>query len=163
MSTAVHRQRHHRICDVHLLLIRDDHVLLSRRRGGYAAGLWHVPSGHLEPGEHTAAGAAREGEEELGIQAESGELELVHFIDHRAPGEDPRLGFFYRARSWSGEPQIREPDKCDGLDWFPLSRPPQACVPYHTTALFHIAHGHTHSTYGWQNAPGHTETTLPVA
>ncbi|MEU5417850.1 NUDIX domain-containing protein [Streptomyces sp. NPDC020667] len=61
-------QRHRRNCDVHILLIRDDQVLLSLRKGGYAAGLWQVLSGHLEEIEPTDDGADREGLEEIGIR-----------------------------------------------------------------------------------------------
>ncbi|MGW6454660.1 NUDIX hydrolase [Streptomyces sp. NPDC055078] len=150
-STA-RRERHRRICDVHLVLIRDAHVLLTLRKGGYAAGQWQVPSGHLEAGEPTDAGTAREGWEEIGVRVAAGELEFAHFIDHRAPGEAPRLGVFYRAHAWEGEPYNAEPDKCGGLDWFPLDAIPEKTVPYHAAALAHIAAGRTGSTFGWEPA-----------
>lgn len=143
-------QRHRRICDVHILLLRDDQVLLSLRKGGYAAGLWQVPSGHLEAAEPTDDGAAREGLEEIGVRVPPGELEFVHFIDHRAPGEEPRLGVFYRARSWEGEPRNAEPDKCGGLGWFRLDEVPDNTVPYHAAALAHIAQGTMRSRFGWE-------------
>ncbi|WP_199820396.1 GNAT family N-acetyltransferase [Streptomyces rimosus] len=58
--TSAHTfQRHRRIIDVHLLLIRDHQVLLSLRQGGYASGQWQVPSGHLEAGEPTDHGTVR--------------------------------------------------------------------------------------------------------
>ncbi|MEU1076067.1 MULTISPECIES: NUDIX domain-containing protein [unclassified Streptomyces] len=123
--------RHRRICDVHLVLIRDSHVLLTRRKGGYAAGLWQVPSGHLEPDEPTDTGSVREGWEEVGVRVDEHQLDFAHFIDHRAPGEEPRLGVFYRARTWHGEPYNAEPAKCDGLDWFPLHTIPP--TPFPTT------------------------------
>ncbi|MEU5436037.1 NUDIX domain-containing protein [Streptomyces sp. NPDC020719] len=107
MATSATVQRHRRICDVHLVLIRDGHVLLSLRQGGYAAGQWQVPSGHLDAGEPTDDGTAREGFEEIGITVNASDLELAHFIDHRAPGEEPRLGVFYRALAWDGEPLQR--------------------------------------------------------
>lgn len=145
-------ERHRRICDVHLVLVRDNHVLMSLRQGGYAAGQWQIPSGHLEAGEHTADGAAREGAEEIGVRVEASDLQLVHFIDHRAPGEHPRLGVFYLAHTWAGEPHNREPDKCGGLQWFPLDSLPANSVPYHASALNHIVAGRLHSVFGWEPA-----------
>lgn len=150
-STTPH-ERHRRICDVHLLLIRDDRVLLTLRQGGYAAGLWQVPSGHLEGEEPTDTGTTREGWEELGVRVPDGELDFAHFIDHRAPGEAPRLGVFYRARTWEGEPYNAEPDKCGGLDWFPFDAIPENTVPYHAAALAHIAAGRPRSKFGWEPA-----------
>ncbi|MGK5533563.1 NUDIX hydrolase [Streptomyces sp. URMC 129] len=149
-------QRHRRICDVHLLLVRDGRVLLSLRKGGYASGLWQVPSGHLEAGESTDVGTVREGLEEIGVRVAPGHLEFAHFIDHRAPGEEPRLGVFYRATTWEGEPYNAEPHKCGGIAWYPLGAIPDNTVPYHAAALAHIAAGRTHSRFGWQ--PLHTVT-----
>ncbi|MEU2872419.1 NUDIX domain-containing protein [Streptomyces olivoreticuli] len=145
-------QRHRRICDVHLLLIRDDKVLLSLRQGGYASGLWQVPSGHLEALEPTDDGAAREGFEEIGVRVPPGRLEFAHFIDHRAPGEDPRLGVFYRALSWEGEPYNAEPAKCGGLGWYGFDEIPDNTVPYHAAALAGIAAGQVRSRFGWEPA-----------
>jgi 8-oxo-dGTP diphosphatase len=152
MNPHLTTERHRRICDVHIVLVRDGRVLMSLRRGGYASGLWQVPSGHLEEEETTAEGAAREAGEEIGVRIEPGGLELAHFIDHRAPGEAPRLGVFYRARSWAGEPYNAEPAKCGGLAWYPLDAVPENTVPYHAAALAHIAEGRAHSSFGWETA-----------
>ncbi|MFI2242285.1 NUDIX hydrolase [Streptomyces chrestomyceticus] len=146
-------QRHRRIIDVHLLLIRDSRVLLSLRQGGYASGQWQVPSGHLEAGEPTDHGTVREGWEEIGVRVDPDHLELAHVIDHRAPGEDPRFGIFYRALSWEGEPYNAEPDKCGGLCWFSFSDIPDRTVPYHAAALHHIAAGRLSSKFGWETDP----------
>ncbi|MGH4021053.1 MAG: NUDIX domain-containing protein [Pseudonocardiaceae bacterium] len=56
---------HRVILDVHLLLVRDDQVLLSRRRGGYGHGLWHLPSGKTEAGESVEDAVIREAWEEV--------------------------------------------------------------------------------------------------
>lgn len=152
MATLATVQRHRRICDVHLVLIRDGHVLLSLREGGYAAGQWQVPSGHLDEGEPTDDGTVREGFEEIGVTVDVSDLELAHFIDHRAPGEEPRLGVFYRALAWDGEPYNAEPDKCGGIAWYPLDDIPRNTVPYHAAALTHIARGSVRSRFGWGKA-----------
>jgi 8-oxo-dGTP diphosphatase len=144
--------RHRRICDVHIVLVRAGRVLMSLRQGGYASGLWQVPSGHLEEGETTAEGAAREAFEEIGVRVEPGGLELVHFIDHRAPGEAPRLGVFYRAREWAGEPYNAEPAKCGGIGWYGFDAVPEQTVPYHAAALACIAEGRMYSAFGWEGA-----------
>jgi hypothetical protein len=53
------------IVDVHLLMFDHGHVLLGKRQNtGFDDGCWHLPSGHLEPGETIAEAAAREAHED---------------------------------------------------------------------------------------------------
>lgn len=49
--------------------IRENHVLLVRRRNPPDAGLWGFPGGHVEPGETGLRAAARELAEETGVIA----------------------------------------------------------------------------------------------
>jgi 8-oxo-dGTP pyrophosphatase MutT (NUDIX family) len=55
------------ILDVHLLLVRDEHVVLTQRRGGYGHGRWHLPSGKAEVGESIEDAVIREANEEVGV------------------------------------------------------------------------------------------------
>nr|WSW48054.1 hypothetical protein OG296_36015 [Streptomyces sp. NBC_01001] len=41
-------------------------------------------------------------------------MHTVHILDEGGDGQ-PRPGLFFRARAWSGTPEVREPDKC--LEW----------------------------------------------
>jgi 8-oxo-dGTP pyrophosphatase MutT (NUDIX family) len=67
-NLAPQRPRHTEIVDVHLILRRDEEVLLSRRhRTGCADGLLHAPSGHVEDGEDVRAAVIREAAEEIGV------------------------------------------------------------------------------------------------
>lgn len=74
--------------------------------------------------------AKREANEEFGIT----DLALRPLCAmHRSQGEDPidqRVDYFLLATDWSGEPTIREPDKCADLRWFPLDALPDPVVPH---------------------------------
>lgn len=48
-------------------MIRDDHVLLVKRKNEPDAGLWGFPGGHVDLGETALAAAARELREETGV------------------------------------------------------------------------------------------------
>lgn len=146
--------RHKRIIDVHVLLIEGDNVLMALRQGtGYADGQWNVPSGHLEDEEHTAAGAAREVAEEIGVTVDLEDLTLVHVIDHRGSlAAAPRLGLFFTATRWTGTAVNAEPRKCGGIAWYPLAAPPADTVAYHAAAMAHIVAGRPHSVHGWADA-----------
>lgn len=130
-------RRHTEVVDVHLILRRGDEVLLARRANtGYADGLWHAPSGHIEDGEDAHRGLIREAYEEIGLQLAPEQLRVALVMQHRGPGGRPRIGWFFEAvcgpgpGEVPGEPVNREPDKCSGLAWYPLSALPDAMVAY---------------------------------
>jgi 8-oxo-dGTP pyrophosphatase MutT (NUDIX family) len=133
------------IVDVHIVLMQGDRVLLGQRANtGFADGLWHLPAGHLEDGEPLPDAAAREAFEELGIEVETGTLELVHLMHQ--PG---RIATFFTAGHWSGRIRNMEPHKCTGLAWFPLEALPLEMTPYCHAALTAIRAGAAFSTFGW--------------
>ncbi|MFJ8648789.1 NUDIX domain-containing protein [Streptomyces sp. NPDC093546] len=129
-------RRHAEPVDVHLLLRRNGaagpEVLLSRRAGAvYAAGMWHLPSGHLDgPHEDVVDALMREAREETGVVIERADVRAAVTVHHRSPGGGARVGFFFAVHRWRGAPEIREPAVCDGMDWFPLDALPSPMVAY---------------------------------
>ncbi|TQS42756.1 NUDIX hydrolase [Cryptosporangium phraense] len=143
---------HRTIVDVHVLLVRDGEVLLSQRRGGYAAGQWHMPSGKLEPGESIEHAAIREAREEVGVDLDPAALRCVHASHVLPPGEDPRVGFFFEATAWTGEPANREPEKCSAIGWFDLDHLPDGMVPYPAAGLMAYRDGVPFAVDGWSES-----------
>jgi 8-oxo-dGTP diphosphatase len=114
---------------VHLLFFREDQILLLRRfNTGYRDGEYSVPAGHLDGNETVMAAAAREAQEETGVQIEAGEI-LFSSVMHRNEG-DERVDFFVHIRNWYGEPLNAEPDKCDELCWMDVDDLPLNTIPY---------------------------------
>ncbi len=107
-------------------------MLLSRRAGPvYASGLWHLPSGHLDPGEDMVGAVIRETREETGVLADTEDVTAAVTVHHRPPrGTGSRIGVFFEVRRWSGTPRVREPDRCDGMGWHPLEVLPDPMVAY---------------------------------
>lgn len=143
--------RYRSIVDVYVLLRRaDGHVLLMERANtGYADGLLCPPSGHLEDGESVTAGAIREAAEEVGVKLEEADLRFVHVVHHRNGDEEGRIGFFFTATRWAGEPINREPQKCARLLWADPTAPPANTVPYTAAALAQITNHQPFSLDGW--------------
>ncbi|WP_332888627.1 NUDIX hydrolase [Actinokineospora bangkokensis] len=135
--------------DVHVLLLRDDHVLLTRRRGGYGDGMWHLPSGKLDPSESLPAGAVREVFEEVGVTVDPADLHHSAVLHVADSGPTPRLGVFFHARRWTGTPTNREPDKCGGIDWFALDDLPDNVIPYPLAGIRAHTTGTTFAALGW--------------
>ncbi|TJZ43606.1 methyltransferase domain-containing protein [Streptomyces piniterrae] len=138
--------RHTEVVDVHLVLRRGDEVLLARRSGtGYADGLLHAPSGHVEDGEDVREAMIREAAEELGLRLAPEDLRVVLVMQHRAPdpAARPRIGWFFEAAYGAGgEPWNREPDKCSQLAWFPMAELPDDMVAYCRAGLDGLRAGH---------------------
>ncbi|MFI6900806.1 NUDIX domain-containing protein [Nonomuraea sp. NPDC050394] len=132
------------IVDVHVLLLRPpEEVLLIRRANtGYRDGQW----GHLEPGETVVEGAIREAREEVGVTIEAAGLRFVHVM-HRSPD---RVGLFFAAGEWAGEPYNAEPHKCSAIGWHLLADLPADTVDYPAAALAAIGRAEPFAVFGWR-------------
>jgi 8-oxo-dGTP pyrophosphatase MutT (NUDIX family) len=123
-------------------------VLLQLRGAGASYMPHHWASGaagHVEYGESVAVAAAREAEEELGIQLATEDLRPLCALQRTEPGNpDPieqRVDFFLTASRWVGEPTVREPAKCERLGWFTLDELPSPVVPHEEHVLRLVASG----------------------
>ncbi len=93
------------------VLVEAGRVLLSQRKSGtHLAGAWEFPGGKVEPGEDPRAALARELKEELGIDAEAGDVVEVTF--HRYETKDVLL-LFFRTTRLPGSPEPRALDVAD--------------------------------------------------
>ncbi len=133
------------VAAAYVVLQRDDEVLLQLRRGtGYMDDHWAVLAGHLEHDETIVAAAVREVAEESGVLVAPQDLMPLTTL-HRSwpsgPQIEQRCDYFFRARAWTGEPAILEPDRCADMQWFPLSALPEPVVPHERVVLEYLAAG----------------------
>ncbi len=109
---------------VAVIVIRDDRVLLGKRRNAHGAGTWQFPGGHLEFGETIEGCAQRELFEETGLTITS--QRMGPFTNDYFEDEGKHyVTLFVIADRTSGEVQLREPDKCARWDWFPWREMPK--------------------------------------
>lgn len=102
---------------VGIFLLRQDRVLLGKRRGSHGSGTWALPGGHLEFGEAIEDCAKREVREETGLEVQ-GVTQLAFTNDIFRQEQKHYVTLFVRADRWSGEPRLMEPEKCEGWSWF---------------------------------------------
>jgi 8-oxo-dGTP pyrophosphatase MutT (NUDIX family) len=122
------------IPEVYLLLSRNGEVLLLKRKNtGYHDGNYGLIAGHKEEHESILSGLIREAREEAGLELHPKHLRLVHVL-HRSE-ENERVGFFFVAEHWDGDPINMEPEKCEELRWFPVDRLPENAIPYIRQAI----------------------------
>jgi 8-oxo-dGTP pyrophosphatase MutT (NUDIX family) len=133
---------------VHLLFFRENQILMLRRfNTGYRDGEYSVPAGHLDGNETVIAAAAREAEEETGVQIDTGDI-LFSSVMHRNEN-DERVDFFVRIAKWNGEPVNAEPDKCDELRWMSVNDLPLNTIPYVRQAIQNHLNRVKFDEFGW--------------
>ena len=81
------------------------------------------------------------------------DLRHAHTMHVTGAGTMPRLGVFFEARRWTGEPHNREPDKCSAVEWFPLNDLPDDVIPYPLAGIRAYLDGVPFSLLGWADQP----------
>jgi 8-oxo-dGTP diphosphatase len=97
------------------IIIKNNKILLTKRRGSHASGTYGSLGGHLEYGESPTEALQREAMEELGI-----ELENIEFLacTNLLKYDRHVINITFTAQIKSGEPKIMEPEKMELFDWF---------------------------------------------
>jgi mutator protein MutT len=102
------------------IIVNPEGRLFLAQRGPLAKnerGLWEFPGGSVEFGETLAHALAREMGEEFGIEIQVGEL--LDVVDHILVDEKQHwVSPTYICRIISGEPAIKESEKCSTIGWF---------------------------------------------
>jgi ADP-ribose pyrophosphatase YjhB (NUDIX family) len=133
---------------VHMFFLRGNKILLIRRyQTGYMDGHYSVPAGHLDGNEPVRMAAAREAQEEIGVRIDPAEIRFAG-VFHRYEG-DERVDFFVHVRSWSGEPDNVEPEKCDEIRWTDIDDLPENIIPYIRRAIENFQAGVSFEEFGW--------------
>jgi 8-oxo-dGTP pyrophosphatase MutT (NUDIX family) len=105
------------------------------RQHRIADGSWSLPGGCLDEGETLPAAAAREALEEIGITIDPADLAFTHLCHHADPDGQARIGVFFSATRWTGEPVNAEPGKCSEIGWHDMGSLPPDIVSYISTGL----------------------------
>lgn len=115
---------------VYALLIKDNQILLSKRKNtGYMDGLYSLPAGHMEKGEKLVSALVREIQEEIGLLVQPTDLTLYHVMHRQEEDDVEYIDFYFKVSYWLGEPRNNEPEKCEHIKWFPIEVLPLKIVP----------------------------------
>jgi 8-oxo-dGTP diphosphatase len=92
--------------------------LMGKRKNAHGAGTYALPGGHLEFGETPEECAARESMEETGLKVSH--VRFLTATNDYMPAENKHYITLFMVcvrDSDSDEPQVLEPDKCEGWEW----------------------------------------------
>lgn len=133
---------------VYLILIKNNKILLSRRfNTGWMDGKYSLVSGHLDGNESVSQALIREVFEEIKIKISKKDL-IPATVIHRTSDME-YIDFFFLVKKWEGTPITGEPDKCDKLEWFPLSNLPDNLLPHVKEAIENYKKGIPFFEVGW--------------
>ncbi|MCF7833907.1 MAG: NUDIX domain-containing protein [Candidatus Pacebacteria bacterium] len=99
-----------------VIIKKDNKVLIGKRKNSHGEGTWSFPGGHLEFKEGIEDCAQREVEEETGLIV--GNFEKGKFTNDIFDKENKHYVTLFMITNWeNGEPEIREPEKCEEWKW----------------------------------------------
>lgn len=152
-------ERHKLTAAVHVLLTRDDDVLLLLRANtGFEDGNYGLIAGHIEPRERVIDAAIREAREEAGIELDPAAA-YVCGVMHPNDAEG-YVYFFVACDRWSGDVRNAEPDRCTELRWFAADALPDNVVPYVRRAIEKgPTTGPWFDSFGWPDESSSVEPT----
>lgn len=107
---------------VGVLIFKEGKVLLGKRKGSHAEGVYGGTGGHLDHLESIEACALRETLEETGMEIEDVSFLCATNMTTYAPKHYVDMGL--RAKWKSGEPTVMEPNKIEGWDWYDVDNLP---------------------------------------
>ena len=127
------------------LIVRDDEVLLLRRRNVHGDGTWSTPGGHVDFGETLERCAAREVEEETGLVV--GEVRFLAVTNDVMPADDRHyVTVWMRCDHAGGEPRVAAAHEMSEVRWFPVDALPEPLF----TSLANLTSGAAHGlAHGW--------------
>lgn len=100
-----------------VVIIKDNKILLGKRKNAHGEGSWCYPGGHLEFGESWEECSRREVWEEVGIKIKK--LRFGTITNDIFENEQKHyITICMIADFESGEVQLMEPDKCEKWEWF---------------------------------------------
>lgn len=110
---------------VGVIIRKDNKVLLGKRKNSHGNGTWSFPGGHLEFGETPEDCAKRETFEETGLILNTF-IKSGYTNDIFGKENKHYITLYIITDLKEGEPELKEPDKCEQWQWFEWSKFPES-------------------------------------
>src|SRR4051812_23922468 len=112
----------HPLIGVGAIVQREGRILMVRRADAHGAGSWSTPGGYLDLGEAPEICAARETQEETGVEAINFQLFAV---TNDIFGENRHFVTLWLTGMWrAGEAHVQAADEVSAVGWYPWNSMP---------------------------------------
>lgn len=109
---------------VGIIIIKNNKILLIKRKNSHGSGTWAFAGGHLEFNEALEECAKREAKEEVGVELKN--IKSVAFTNDFFPKEKKHyITLFVQANIKKGTPKNMEPEKSSEIKWFEWDKFPK--------------------------------------
>ena len=132
---------------VGVIIVKQGHLLLIKRKSVHGAGTWSTPGGHLEFGESPEDCAIREVQEETGVEIGNTRF-LAITNDFFEEAARHYITLWIQGEYRSGTPAIEAPYEMSAVDWFKLESLPQPLF----RSLRNLVDGNSHPRNAWREA-----------
>jgi 8-oxo-dGTP diphosphatase len=112
---------------VGVIVVKEGRILLGKRKGAHGSGCYSPPGGHLEFKETVEVCATRELHEETGLISLS--VQLGPWAQDVIDEQKHYISLFVIITEFEGEPQLLEPHKCEGWEWYMWDELPLPLFP----------------------------------
>jgi 8-oxo-dGTP diphosphatase len=119
-----------------VMIFKDGKILLGKRIGSHGDGEYSFPGGHMES---MGRYSTREIVGEDDIQLNNLELQYLTYPKLDAPKHYLHINL--TADYVSGEPKVREPDKCESWDWYDINNIPLFFLGLFATSYILLSNG----------------------
>jgi 8-oxo-dGTP diphosphatase len=109
---------------VGIIILKDNKVLMGKRKGSHGEGEYAVQGGHLENGETIEECVLRELAEEVGPQFKIKNLRFLCTTNLRKYLPKHYLDIGMTADWAAGDPKVMEPHKIESWEWYDLDNMP---------------------------------------
>ena len=131
------------------VVIRNNNILLLKRKNTpWMNWYWGILWGRLDAGESMTHWAIRELREETGLTISDENIAFKSIVQHKDERWE-RIYFIIQVVDINEEPQNREPEKCEDMQWFPLNNLPQNITPQVQIALDAIQNQEHYQEFGY--------------
>jgi len=131
------------------LILEHEGKLLMLKRPRHKGGNYSLVGGRVEPTESVTHALIRESFEEAGLILKHEDLRMVHVM-HRQKNNESIMQLFFYASKWAGTIVNKEPDKCDGLEWFNTDELPINTASAVLLAIILYRQGVAFSEFNWK-------------
>ncbi len=133
------------LVSTHILLIKENNILLYLRKWGLQDWKYNVIAGHLDWWETPIEATIREAKEEAWIIIQKEDLYFSHVSYSIAWNWKEYIQFYFSCKKWEWEIKNLEIERCYNMSFFPIDNLPENTTPYIKQAITNFRNNITYS------------------